>query len=395
MPSAPSSRPTAPAARASQPARADLPPPTVQMVYADPARPAPATPTRYANALRYAIPARVGPRMHLRERHHTILSAMDPDVFAFRALPVEAVPSGAPTVSRPLYAADDPIRPPAANTPEVRAQRAERRERIKAQRTDDAGKRQRLPRRSACGTPGENPLVRLPAGVVPQHPERPTLDGVPAPQTRGDCLTAVQRWAADARFALRMGEDVGRPPRYLPVMREDGTTVMRPADAGPDGVNAVRPCPYVGCKHHIAHHYDSTTGRYHLAGSQDEDDLIDRLVRGAAILDAGRAMAYLRGTLTDAERADPTYAPGAMVFSCALDVVAASDGATLELTGTAVDRTRERVRQVESNALVALRTRIETDPAFAHLRAYMDLLTDEHAHHALHPGYTLDATDLR
>jgi hypothetical protein len=360
----------------------------------------PTVATRYANALRYAIPARVGPRMHLREMPPAIQSALDPDVFGFRVLTAGDVPSGAPTVSRPLYAADDPIRPPAANTPEVRALRAERRERIKAQRAGDVdtttGKRQRLPRRSACNTtPGENPLVRLPEGVVPQYPERPTLDGVPVPRTRGDCLTAVQRWAADARFALRMGEDVGKPPRYLPVMREDGSVVQRPADAGPDGVNAVRPCPYVGCKHHLAHHYDSTTGRYHLAGSQDEDDLIDRLVRGAAILDAGRAMAYLRGTLTQAEMDDPTYAPGAMVFSCALDVVAASDGATLELTGTAVDRTRERVRQVEYTALQALRERILSAPEFAHLRAYVDLFAEEPAHHALHPSYTLDATDLR
>lgn len=229
--------------------------------------------------------------------------------------------------------------------------------------------------------PGTNPLVCLPEGYEPVHPERPTFGDVPAPVTRGDCLTSVQRWAVDARYGDGTPK---KPPRYLTIVREDGRRVKRPADAQPDGVNARRPCPYVGCRHHLAHFYDGATGQYHLTGAHSVDGLLDALERGARILDAGRGWAYLRGDLTPEERADPTYGPGAMVFSCALDVVMALDDPTLELVGRTFERTRERVRQLEAQAIETLRLVLEGTPLwYEFYRAWQDSLTREHAAHHL------------
>lgn len=227
--------------------------------------------------------------------------------------------------------------------------------------------------------PGTNPLVCLPVGYESVHPERPTYGGVPAPVTRGDCLTSVQRWAVDARYGT-----VGKPPRYLTVLREDGRHVKRPADEGPDGVNSRRPCPYVGCRHHLAHFYDAESGQYHLTGAHSVEGLLDALERGARILDAGRGWAYLRDDLTPEERADPTYGAGAMVFSCALDVAMSLDDPTLELVGKTFERTRERVRQLQKEALDRLKLVLAGTPLWDEFyQAWLDSIAREDAAHHL------------
>lgn len=93
--------------------------------------------------------------------------------------------------------------------------------------------------------------------------------------------------------------------------------VQRPTTRA-DCVNGARPCPFVGCTHHL-------------------------------YLDVS-PIGSIRLRFPDLE-------PSEMVESCALDV-AARGGATLEHVGELMNVTRERVRQVEIAALAKVAVRL-------------------------------------
>jgi hypothetical protein len=106
-----------------------------------------------------------------------------------------------------------------------------------------------------------------------------------------------------------------------------------------------RPCPYVGCRHHLAVH-----------------------VNGASISHSG---GHKRGSKTIEERIKPdTSIEGwsddmldvldVMPQTCALDV-ADMGGIHLASIGRLLGLSRERVRQIEADGLVKLRKRIDSD----------------------------------
>lgn len=92
----------------------------------------------------------------------------------------------------------------------------------------------------------------------------------------------------------------------------------RPRTRG-DCAAGVRPCPWVGCKHHL-------------------------------YLDVNPRTGSLKLNLPELE-------PWELVDTCSLDV-ADHGGATLETVGGHMNLTRERVRQVELTALHELRARV-------------------------------------
>lgn len=80
----------------------------------------------------------------------------------------------------------------------------------------------------------------------------------------------------------------------------------------PDTEIPSRPCPWVGCKHHLYLDVSAETGSVKIAF--------------------------------------PDLEPWELKHSCSLDV-AAQDGITLEETGRTMNVTRERIRQLESRGL--------------------------------------------
>lgn len=104
-------------------------------------------------------------------------------------------------------------------------------------------------------------------------------------------------------------------------------TDQRPRTRG-DCAGGLRPCPWVGCRYHLASDYRPAS----------RDVTIRRRIVGE------------RGC-SDAHAADLVLQ---MAQTCALDV--ADDGpTTLEVTGSLFELTRERVRQLEEKALLKLR----------------------------------------
>lgn len=83
-----------------------------------------------------------------------------------------------------------------------------------------------------------------------------------------------------------------------------------------DCVASPRPCPFVGCKHHLYLEVNPHTGSIQLTFPEREIEQLDE--------------------------------------TCSLDV-AARDGATLERVGHVLNLTRERIRQIEVRGLLKLR----------------------------------------
>lgn len=104
------------------------------------------------------------------------------------------------------------------------------------------------------------------------------------------------------------------------LLKAEGITVTRPQtrkDCLPGGCNETRPCPYVGCKFHL-------------------------------YLEVSKETGALNVNL-------PGVEPWELSESCALDVVEREHGVTLEAVGALMNRTRERVRQIESGGLRKLK----------------------------------------
>lgn len=159
----------------------------------------------------------------------------------------------------------------------------------------------------------------------------------PRPHTRGDCLTARRRFEVDtlyARGSLPVPAGWGRDPK---------TGEGFPTDGKPDGVNSCRPCPFAGCKHHLAYEYNSSSGNLTPMLAKDDEGVLGELVRIEDTLDAV---------------CDATLPPPLDTYSCALDladVAAESGDVNLADVGVATRRTRERIRQVVDYATKTLR----------------------------------------
>lgn len=117
-------------------------------------------------------------------------------------------------------------------------------------------------------------------------------------------------------------------PSRLVEPRHDET---RPLTRG-ECVDAPRPCPWVGCRHHLG---------------IDVNDTGSITIRFATAVGTPHRPAYDDGIAWDA-----------MAESCALDV-ADRGGATLEEVGDLLNVTRERVRQIEADALETMRSRAD------------------------------------
>jgi hypothetical protein len=109
----------------------------------------------------------------------------------------------------------------------------------------------------------------------------------------------------------------------------------RPRTRG-ECVDGPRPCPFIACEHHLYLDVSARTGAIKLNFPDIEPEGLDQ-----------------------------------MTETCALDV-ADWQGATLDAVGDIMNLTRERIRQVEVNALAKVRAAIET-------RALRDLWPDEGA----------------
>lgn len=89
-----------------------------------------------------------------------------------------------------------------------------------------------------------------------------------------------------------------------------------------DCVNGVRPCPYVGCRHHL-------------------------------YLDINQYGNTVKINFPDLE-------PWELTHSCSLDV-AAIGGVTLESVGGLVNITRERVRQIQDRTLLRIKPEMDDE----------------------------------
>ena len=133
----------------------------------------------------------------------------------------------------------------------------------------------------------------------------PPLDHIPWPEQRVDYPTP--RLSAAEQEAAAALQAADAYPKVRPQTR---------ADCQPGGWNAARPCPFVGCKHHLCLEVAST-------GSIKYRMTIEQFLDGK----------------------QP---------SCSLDG-AERGGTTLETAGTILGMTRERVRQIETRGLKRIR----------------------------------------
>ena len=111
-----------------------------------------------------------------------------------------------------------------------------------------------------------------------------------------------------------------------------------------DCETAPRPCPYVGCRHHLAVHVKGESISH--SGPQAK----------------GRALPgkLPKGMSVDSWSNDMLDAMADMTETCALDV-AHEGGHTLDDIANLFGLSRERTRQIEEAGLIKLRKRISTD----------------------------------
>lgn len=139
--------------------------------------------------------------------------------------------------------------------------------------------------------------------------------------------------------------------RRLASLRVLGTAAVpiepAPRDVRPrvrgdcENARSPRPCPYLGCRHHLATDY--VNGELRVIGSDA------RIDAGSTVAGEDRfvAAAFERMRVVGA--------------SCVLDIVDKRAGErTLQAIGVALDVTRERVRQVEQKSLRGMRSRMRS-----------------------------------
>ena len=133
-------------------------------------------------------------------------------------------------------------------------------------------------------------------------------------------LAARQQLRRDRRGSITIANRATSLQRFRLALL-DAPEVPRPLTRG-DCENAPRPCPWVGCKHHL----------------------------------------FLDVTHTGAIRLNfPGQHPEDLTRSCALDV-AADGGASLDEVGAILGITRERIRQIEAKARLAMRADTSLEP---------------------------------
>lgn len=155
------------------------------------------------------------------------------------------------------------------------------------------------------------------------------------PLHRYECLTAARR--ADLVRLYSGRELAGEQPRDA-----RGELVDIRADSLPDGWNAARPCPFLGCQYHLAIEYNRRKGTVKPMLAATEEALPGVLAEIESALSA---------------HPDP-YHPPLHLHTCALDFADATrelGEATLDDVGKPVRRTRERIRQVVEKALAQIR----------------------------------------
>ena len=144
------------------------------------------------------------------------------------------------------------------------------------------------------GGDGDNPkLPQLERRELRQQPKSRRPETVPIKKMTKGMMTVE---------SLKYPEEVKRPTKRS------------------ECINGPRPCPFVGCKHHL-------------------------------YLDVNPETGSIKFNFPDLE-------PWELVESCALDITEAVGNLTLEDTGDTVNLTRERIRQVEVAAL----DRLKKDP---------------------------------
>lgn len=246
-----------------------------------------------------------------------------------------------------------------------------------------APKVRRTPASAAAATvpPPEAPTVEAPKAKAATKPRAAWR-----PKTRGDCLTSRERY----HLSVLYSDDSNPVPAPGGWVLPNGKATVAgapgalPTDGQKDGANCQRPCPYIGCKYNLVLDYNPTTGAASFAYAQGEEDLIQRLLDGEATIQAGLIPEYLNGELDPA-----TYPPGVSAVTCALDVSDWSrgcGGATLEAVGMGINRTRERVRQMEEKAADKLQLALYEDGTAADMEALVHdgVATGQHPLAALH-----------
>ena len=150
-----------------------------------------------------------------------------------------------------------------------------------------------------------------------------------------------------SRLTQKMARRVMKAaPQYESVDRP-----QRRSDCEQTNPEAIRPCPFVGCKHHTYLSVSETDGRIDVNYPQIHPwEMATRSPAQIAELTTQE-----RNAITEVEGA------GALLPSCVLDVVDDLGGTTLELCGLFIDRTRERIRQIELGASVVLREAIASE----------------------------------
>ena len=130
---------------------------------------------------------------------------------------------------------------------------------------------------------------------------------------------------------------------------EDRPKTRAECEVGAPG--AMRPCPYVSCKHHTYLSVSETDGR--VAVNYPNIHPWEMATRTPAQIVA----------LSDEERnaVVKVEGHGALLPSCILDIVDDLGGTTLEICGMFLNRTRERVRQIELGAAETLKAAIAAD----------------------------------
>jgi len=131
-------------------------------------------------------------------------------------------------------------------------------------------------------------------------------------------------------------------------------------------VDRPRPCPWVGCKHHLLLDVNEATGSITLNVGR----ITKRNVEGRRDITSKRRTSTIpaRGLRSDSRerrllesateelfQAFDEALEGKEISTCVLDCVADENSYTLEEVGQRLSVTRERIRQIESRATAKLR----------------------------------------
>lgn len=175
------------------------------------------------------------------------------------------------------------------------------------------------------------------AGELPSEPESAThplrdplrieVEGPPPPSRealRSRRKRAVRAKTVSVKRLTKRDLEIGR----LLYPEDEHADVVRPKTPA-ECREGIRPCPFVGCEHHL-------------------------------YLDVSARTGAIKVNFPDLE-------PDELTESCALDV-ASRGGATLEEVGSIMNLTRERIRQIEVSGMAKMRA---ADEMFA-LRDYVE-----------------------